>query len=159
MTKKEVSINTKWDEFEIGTCRVFVDVLKLYIPVLFFQDHKPRPTVSNTMMQALNDILDMPLDEFDRLPEILGMEDGTNIKLKEIHIDQDNDVYEGVYSEVIIDTAAKTQVSVIVKDGAFICVNEGAYFDTLEVMEKKSEAVGPSKEEKQKIIDMMMSSE
>ena len=154
MTKKELSINIKWDEFEMGTCRVFVETLNQYIPTLFFQDHKPKPTVSNTMLKSVNDILDMDVNEFDRLREILNVQD---YKIKEIHIDQDNDVYIGVYSEVIVSTGLNLQVSVIVKDGKFVCVNDGTYFDTLVVEKKESEKKGISKEDREKIIAMMNS--
>ncbi len=117
MTKKELSINTKWDEFEMGTCRVFIEVLNKYIPVVFFQDHKPNPTISNKMLQSVNDILDMSIDEFDRLGEVLGKEIYEQSKIKEFHIDQENDNFEGVYSEAIMESASNSQISVIVKDG------------------------------------------
>ncbi len=159
MTKKELSINTKWDEFEMGTCRVFVEVLNQYIPTIFFQDHKPKPTISNKMLQSVNDILDMDENEFARLEDILGVEDYEKSKIKEIHVDQDNDQYEGVYSEVIMTTSSNTQVGVIVKDGAFFCVNDGTYFDTLIVSEKENTSKGISKENREKIIAMMLSSE
>ena len=156
MTKKELSVNIKWDEFEMGTCRLFVATLKQYIPTLFFQDHKPKPTISNTMLKAVNDILDMDSDEFERLKEIVDTQD---CKIKEIHIDQDNDVFGAVYSEVIVDTGSNTQVSVVVKDGKFFCVNDGTYFDTLEVAKKETKAKGISKEEREKLIAMMNMSE
>jgi len=158
MTKKELSINTKWDEFEMGTCRVFIEVLNKYIPVVFFQDHKPKPTISNTMLQSVNDILDMNSDEFNRIEEILGADIYEQSKIKEIHIDQDNDNFDGVYSEVIMNTGSNTQVSIIVKDGTFMCINDGTYFDTLEVSEKETEVSGLSKENREKIIAAMLSS-
>ena len=158
MTKKELSINTKWDEFEMGTCRVFIEVLNKYIPVVFFQDHKPKPTISNTMLQSVNDILDMNSDEFNRIEEILGADIYEQSKIKEIHIDQDNDNFDGVYSEVIMSTSSNTQVSIIVKDGTFMCINDGTYFDTLEVSEKETEVSGLSKENREKIIAAMLSS-
>lgn len=160
MTKKELSINTKWDEFEMGTCRVFIEVLNKYIPVVFFQDHKPKPTISNTMLQSLNDILDMDIDQFARIEEILGEEVYAHSKIKEIHIDQENDNFDGVYSEVIMDTGSNTQVAIIVKDGKFMCVNDGTYFDALVVSEKEqeSEAKKLTKEDKDKILSILLSS-
>ncbi|MDQ7046555.1 MAG: hypothetical protein Q9M39_02675 [Sulfurovum sp.] len=156
MTKKELSINIKWDEFEMGTCRVFVETLNQYIPTLFFQDHKPKPTVSNTMLKAVNDILDMNKDEFDRLKEILNTQE---YKIKEIHIDQDNDVFEGIYSEVMVSTDTSQQVSVIIKDGTFLLINDGTYFDTLVVGPKKEEKVYvPTKEEREKMVAILLSS-
>ena len=158
MTKKELSINIKWDEFEMGTCRVFVETLNLYIPTVFFQDHKPKPTVSNKMLAAVNDILGMDKSEFARIEDILGTEVYAQSKIKEIHIDQENDPYEGVYSEVIVDTGSNTQVSIIVKDGKFMFVNDGTYFDTLDVCEKENEPTAISKENREKIIAMMLDS-
>ena len=84
MTKKELSINTTWDEFEMGTCRIFVPVLDQYIPTVFFQDHKPKPTISNKMLQGVNDILDMDENEFARLEDILGVEAYKQSKFKVI---------------------------------------------------------------------------
>jgi len=115
MTKKELSINITWDEFEMGTCRIFVETLNQYIPTVFFQDHKPKPTVTNKMLAGVNDILDMDINEFDRLGEILGVEVYQKSKIKEIHIDQDNDVFDGVYSEVIMSLGSNKQIGVIVK--------------------------------------------
>ena len=155
MTKKELSINITWDEFEMGTCRIFVETLNQYIPAVFFQDNKPKPTVTDKMLQGVNNILDMNSEEFSRLEEIIGTE---TYKIKELHFDQDNDVYEGVYSEVILNTGTNQQVGIVVKDGKFIGVNDGTYFDTLEVSEKKSEDYQPSDEQRKKLIDMMMSS-
>jgi hypothetical protein len=154
MTKKELSINIKWDEFEMGTCRLFVPVLNQYIPMVFFQDHKPKPTVSNKMLAGVNDILSMEEDEFARLEDILDVE---TYKIKEIHIDQDNDVYEGVHSEVIVSTGSNVQVSIIVKDGKFMFMNDGTYFDTLEVVQKESNDKSISKEDREKIIALMLS--
>jgi len=156
MTKKELSINIKWDEFEMGTCRLFVETLDKYIPAVFFQDHKPKPTVTDKMMKAVNDILDMNSSEFDRLNEILGEK---NCKIKEIHIDQDNDVYEGVYSEVIVSTDSNAQSSIIVKDGRFILVNEGTYFDNLVAFEKEKKKYIPTEEEREHLIAKLLSSE
>jgi hypothetical protein len=156
MTKKELSINIKWDEFEMGTCRVFVPVLNQYIPLVFFQDHKPKPTVSNKMLASVNDILGMEEDEFSRLEDILAIE---TYKIKEIHIDQDNDVYEGVHSEVIVSTGTHERVSVVVKDARFMFVHDGTYFDTLAVSEKEPETKGMSKEHREQIVAKMMESE
>ena len=161
MTKKELSINITWDEFEMGTCRIFVETLNQYIPTVFFQDHKPKPTVTNKMLAGVNDILDMDINEFDRLGEILGVEVYQKSKIKEIHIDQDNDVFDGIYSEVIISLESNKQIGVIVKDGAFFCLNNGRYFDTLAVSEEENDADTSkkiSKENREKILAMMLSS-
>jgi len=156
MTKKELSINIKWDEFEMGTCRIFVETLNQYIPSVFFQDHKPKPTVTDKMMKAVNDILDMDRNEFDRLKVILSVDD---YKIKEIHLDQDNDVYEGIYSEIIVSTGSNIQVSIIVKDGRFLCVNDGTYFDKLVEREEEKKKYVPTKEEREHLISKLLSSE
>ncbi|MEA2048637.1 MAG: hypothetical protein U9O64_09360 [Campylobacterota bacterium] len=131
MTKKEVSLNTTWDEFEMGTCRLFIAALNQYIPTIFFQDHKPQPAVSDKMLQSINDILEMNKDAFEQLNEILGTTTYQECKIKEIHIDQDHDTLEGVYSEVILSTNNNRYMNVIIKDGQFICINDGTYFETL----------------------------
>ena len=156
MTKKELSINIKWDEFEMGTCRLFVETLDKYIPSVFFQDHKPKPTVTDKMMKAVNDILDMDMSEFDRLGELV---DTKSYKIKEIHIDQDNDVYEGVYSEVIVSMGSDAQSSIIVKDGKFMLVNDGTYFDNLVEFEKEKKKYIPTEEEREHLISKLLSSE
>jgi len=63
-----------------------------------------------------------------------------------------------VYSEVILSTEAKKQVSIVVKDGKFLCVNDGTYFDTLEVCNKENELKSISNESREKIVAMMLSS-
>lgn len=156
MTKKELSINIKWDEFEMGTCRLFVETLTQYIPTLFFQDHKPKPTVSNKMLQGVNDILDMDKTEFDRLLDLLDIE---SYSIKEIHIDQDNDVYEGVYSEVIVGIGSNKQVSVVVKNGVFLCINEGTYFESLTEHEEEKKKYIPTQEEREHLISKLLSGE
>lgn len=158
MTKKEVSINTTWDEFEMGTCRVFVEELNQYIPILFFQDHKPKPSISVKMLQSINDILSMNKNEFDRLKEILGVEIYQKSKIQEIHIDQENDKFEGVYSEVIINSGSNSLISIIVKDSKFTCINDGTYFNTLAINKQKNEVCHPTKEEREKIIATLLSS-
>ncbi|SFV70940.1 hypothetical protein MNB_SV-13-206 [hydrothermal vent metagenome] len=159
MTKKEVSINTTWDEFEMGTCRVFLEVLQKYIPIIFFQEHRPKPSISSKMLQALNDILDIEKEEFDRLESILGTEVYAQSKIKEIHIDQDNDKYHAVYAELILNVSSKSLITVIIEDKKFICLNDGTYFDALEVSEEeKEEAPKMSKENREKLVAMMLSS-
>ena len=155
MTKKELSINVKWDEFEMGTCRLFVETLNLYIPVVFFQDHKPKPTISNKMLQSVNNLLDMDKNEFDRIGEILDVE---TYKIKEIHIDQENDIYVGVYAEVIISTGVNEQISIVVKDGKFMFVNDGTYFDSLIDLEEEKKKYVPTKEEREKLVAKLLSS-
>lgn len=159
MTKKEVSINTTWDEFEMGTCRIYIDALQKYIPVIFFQEHRPKPSVSAKMLQAINDILAMDKEEFDRLEIFLGKEVYAKSKIKEIHIDQDNDKYDSVYSELILSVSSESQSTVIVQDKKFICLNDGTYFDSLVVTESvKEEAPKMSKENREKLVAMMLSS-
>lgn len=158
MTKKELSINVKWDEFEMGTCRLFVETLNLYIPAVFFQDNKPKPTISNKMLQGVNNILDMDEKEFDRLGEIIGVEAYQQSKIKEIHFDQDNDIYVGVYSEVILGIETKEQVNIVVKDGKFLCLNDGTYFDKLVELEEEKEKYVPTEEEREHLVAKLLSS-
>lgn len=160
MTKKELSINTTWDEFEMGTCGLFVPLLNRYITVVFFQDHKPKPTISNKMLQSVNDILDMDQNEFDRLEALIGGKIYEQSKIKEIHIEQENDKFDGVYSEVIMDSTSNNLISVIVKDGKFIGINDGTYFDTLVVSKKDNDndVAALTKENREKIVAALLSS-
>ena len=149
MTKKEIILNTTWDEFEMGTCRLFVDVLNQYIPVVFFQDHKPTPNISNKMVQSINDILALDENELETIKGMLheayllasstiGESNASkeevykNSKVKEIHIDQDNDKFSGVYSEIIMSSISNNLINIIVKDAKIICLNDGTYFDSIE---------------------------
>ncbi|CAA6822715.1 MAG: Unknown protein [uncultured Sulfurovum sp.] len=127
MGRKEILMNTKWDEFEMGTCRLFVNLFNQYIPFIFFQEHKPLPGISDRMIIALNHVMALNKDEQDiDLDEI-----GTN-KVKEIHLDQENDRFSGIYSEIIMDTTSGAYVSLIVKDGKIITIDrDGSYFDSL----------------------------
>lgn len=131
MTKKELSLNTKWDEFEMGICLVFFEVLNQYIPIVFFQEHKPTPAISDKMLRSLNTLLDMPLEIFKNLKQIVGTTFYEQSKIKEIHIDQDNDTFKSLYAEVIMEAKDKSLISIIVKDGQFLCINDGSYFETL----------------------------
>ena len=127
MGRKEILMNTKWDEFEMGTCRLFVNLFNQYIPFIFFQEHKPLPGISDRMIIALNHVMALNKDEQDiDLDEI-----GSN-KVKEIHLDQENDRFSGIYSEIIMDTTSGAYVSLIVKDGKIITIDrDGSYFDSL----------------------------
>ncbi|CAA6809953.1 MAG: Unknown protein [uncultured Sulfurovum sp.] len=127
MGRKEILMNTKWDEFEMGTCRLFVNLFNQYIPFIFFQEHKPLPGISDRMIIALNQVMALDKDEQDF--DFDGL--GTN-KVKEIHLDQDNDNLSGIYAEIIMDTASGHYLSLIVKDAKVVAIDkEGSYFDRL----------------------------
>jgi len=82
MTRKEIILNTKRDEFERGTCRIFVNFFDQYIPCILFQDH---------------------------------------------------DKFNAVYSEIIMNTSSNDLISLIIKDGKIVSLNnDGAYFDMIE---------------------------
>lgn len=151
MTRKEIMLNTTWDEFEMGTCRLFVNFFDQYIPFIFFQEHKPTPDISAKMIRSINEVLALEEDQLDTLKDRLHeaylstyvIEDnaiaGLNkeevylkSKVKEIHIDQENDKLNGVYSEIIMHTASVTLMSIVVKDGKIMYHNDDAYLDALE---------------------------
>lgn len=136
MTRKEVMLNTVWDEFGMGTCRLFVDFFNQYIPFILFQDHKPTPNISTPMMQSINAILTLDEGERERLKSILHevylsqavfVQEGAMVwnkeelylqsKVKEIHIDQEHDHCDGTYAEIVIHCAWNALLSVIVKEG------------------------------------------
>ncbi|CAA6816605.1 MAG: Unknown protein [uncultured Sulfurovum sp.] len=128
MGRKEILMNTKWDEFEMGTCRLFVNFFNQYIPFIFFQEHKPIPGISDRMIIALNQV--MALDKVEQ--DFDFSELGTD-KVKEIHLDQENDDLKGIYAEIIMDTTSGDYVSLIVRDGKVISVDkDGTYFEALQ---------------------------
>jgi hypothetical protein len=148
MTRKEIMLNTKWDEFDMGTCRIYVDLFDQYIPFILFQEHRPTPDVSQKMISAINSILGLKIQQEESLKSMLyenylvqekskgnsKLLDREEVylqsKIDEIHIDQENDRLKGIYSEVIVTTMATEPISLIVKDGDFICIDDGTYFDT-----------------------------
>lgn len=101
------------------------------------------------MVQSINDILALDENELEIIKGLLHeaylLTSGTtgesnaskeevykNSKVKEIHIDQDNDRFNGVYSEIIMSSISNNLISIIVKDAKIICLNDGTYFDLLE---------------------------
>ena len=101
------------------------------------------------MVQSINDILALDESELEIIKGMLheaylfasNTTGESNIskeevykksKVKEIHIDQDNDRFDGVYSEVIMNSASNHLINIIVKDGKVICRDDGTYFDSLE---------------------------
>ncbi|HQR73608.1 MAG TPA: hypothetical protein PLH07_06540 [Sulfurovum sp.] len=143
MTRKEVMLNTVWDEFGMGTCRLFVDFFNQYIPFILFQDHKPTPNISSQMMQSINAILELDEGELESFKSLLydaylsqSVITQMNIvpwskadlysasKVKEIYIDQDNDHGKGIYAEIIIECVPQILVCITVKEGKMIGFEE-----------------------------------
>ncbi|WP_291869391.1 hypothetical protein [Maribacter sp.] len=71
MTKKELLNNTNWDEYQMGTCLLFVNVLSKEVPFVFFQKHKPEPSISDKMVESVNDILAINPVEIETIKEVL----------------------------------------------------------------------------------------
>lgn len=128
MGRKEILMNTTWDEFEMGTCRLFVKLFDQYIPFIFFQEHKPMPSISDRMIVALNQVMALEKEKQTLDFNELGIH-----KVKEIHLDQENDNLNGIYAEIIMDTSSGDYLSLIVKDGEVVSVDrDGGYFDALQ---------------------------
>jgi len=131
VSNKELMLITKWDEFEMGICRLEVQFFNQYIPFVLFQEHRPKPNISKGMIKSINDILALHEVEQSFFQQEFSKELG--YKVKEIHIDQDNDAFESVYSEIMMERVTGETVQLIVKDGKIICYNpDGSYFDSIE---------------------------
>jgi len=130
VSNKELMLITKWDEFEMGICRLEVQFFNQYIPFVLFQEHRPKPNISKGMIKSINDIL--ALNEVEQEFFEKEFADEFGYKVKEIHIDQDNDALDGVYSEIIMERVFGDTVQLVVKDGKIICYNpDGSYFDSV----------------------------
>jgi hypothetical protein len=134
MTRKEIMLNTKWDEFEMGTCGIFIPFFDQYIPFIFFQEHTPTPDISTKMIASINMIIGFDTSVRNTYLEAFKDEDGNYLdhKVKEIHIDQDNDRLDGLYAEIIIQLPTSNTVNLIVKDGKIVCIDhDNSYFEKL----------------------------
>ncbi len=131
MTRRDIFFNTSWDEFDMGTCKLFVDFFNQYLPFIIFQNNKPKPKVSDKMLASINQVLE--LDEREQGVFFKEFENKEKLKVKEIHIDEENDRFNAIYTEIIMDTDSSEYLSFILKDGKIIFVDrEGSYMDLLE---------------------------
>lgn len=130
MKRRDILFNTDWDEFDMGICKLFVPFFNQYIPFVFFQNHEPSPKLTDKMILSLNQILDLDEKLQDFYFETFGQENEQ--KVQEVHIDYDNDRFEGIYSEVILHSIEGEYVSLVFKDGKMVYIDrEGSYLDTL----------------------------
>jgi hypothetical protein len=132
MKARHILFNTSWDEFDMGVCKFDVKFFDQFIPFLLFQDHKPKPALTGKMIMAINNIM-----EFDEKEQGLYFQefgDKRETKVSEIHIDQEHDDLDGVYSEIIMDMPSGEYMSMIVKDGKIIHLDrDGTYLESLKV--------------------------
>ena len=137
MKARHILFNTSWDEFDMGICKFDVKFFDQFIPFVLFQDHKPKPALTEKMIVAINNIM-----EFDAKEQGLYFEEfGENLEVKvsEIHIDQEHDGLDGVYSEIIMDMPKGEYLSMIVKDGKIIHLDrDGTYLESLKVEKEKN---------------------
>ena len=130
MKARHILFNTSWDEFDMGTCKFQVDFFNQYIPFLLFQDHKPKPKLTEKMIMAINNIMALNMEKQELYLREFG--DSSEVKVSEIHIDQEYDELDGVYAEIIMDMPNVEYMSLIVKDDKIISIDRtGTYFDTL----------------------------
>lgn len=138
MKRRDILFNTNWDEFDMGTCKLYVDFFEQYITFIFFQNHKPKPQITDKMISALNQILELNQKEQSLSFQKFG--DKEKYKVQEVHIDQENEKFEGVYSEVLLQADSNISTSLIIKDGKIIHLdNNHSYFNTLEVAQNNQE--------------------
>ena len=132
MKARHILFNTSWDEFDMGVCKFHVDFFNQFIPFLLFQDHRPKPALTEKMIVAINNIMKLDAKEQGLYFEEFGEDSDT--KVSEIHIDQEHDDLDGVYSEIIMDMPIGKYMSLIVKDGKIIYLDkEGMYLESLKV--------------------------
>ena len=130
MKARHILFNTSWDEFDMGTCKFLVPFFNQYIPFILFQDHKPKPALTAKMIKAINNIMELDVKEQELYFKEFG--ENSEVKVSEIHIDQEHDELEGVYSEIIMNMPSAEYMSMIVKDGKIIHLDrEGTYLEAL----------------------------
>lgn len=128
MTRRDILFNTEWDEFSMGTCKLFVDFFDQYIPFILFQENDHKPQITDKMIDALNQILSLETKQQPLYFEKFA--DHPYNRVSEIHINQEHDTRDGIYSEIIMQTPSGHYRSLIVKDGKIIaCDTDGSYFD------------------------------
>ena len=74
MTKEEILIKTTWDENEMGNCPLFVNLFDKEIAFIFFQDHQPKPSITDKMIDCVNDVLGLDTSELERIKDFLWEE-------------------------------------------------------------------------------------
>jgi hypothetical protein len=130
MKARHILFNTSWDEFDMGVCKFHVEFFDQFIPFILFQDHKPKPALTEKMIMAINNIMNLDVNEQGLYFEEFG--ENSDVKVSEIHIDQEHDGLDGVYSEIIMDMPEGKYVSMIVKDAKIIHLDrDGTYLETL----------------------------
>ncbi|MDQ7084783.1 MAG: hypothetical protein Q9M36_07545 [Sulfurovum sp.] len=130
MKARDILFNTSWDEFDMGICKLSVPFFNQYIPFILFQNHDRKPKLTPKMIVALNHILELDIDKQTLYFEKYSKKDIP--KVQEIHIDQDNDILDAVYSEVILSMPKGEYMSLVVKDGTIIHLDDkGTYLTSL----------------------------
>jgi hypothetical protein len=74
MTKKEILSKTTWDYYEIGTCPIYLPLFEKEIPIVFFQDHAPEPSITDKMLACVNDLIALERSEIETIKEMLWEE-------------------------------------------------------------------------------------
>ena len=74
MTKEEILEKTTWDEYQMGTCPIYVPLFEKEILFIFFQNHKPEPSITDKMFECLNDVLTLEKSQIETIKEMLWEE-------------------------------------------------------------------------------------
>lgn len=74
MTKEEILSRTTWDYYEMGNCPIYVSLFDKEIPFIFFQEHKPKPSITDKMTECVNDLLLLNKSELGTIKEMLWEE-------------------------------------------------------------------------------------
>ena len=74
MTKEKILENTTWDYYEMGKCPIFVNLFDKEIPFIIFQEHKPKPSITDKMAESINEILSLDKSELGIIKELIWEE-------------------------------------------------------------------------------------
>ncbi|MBS8121510.1 hypothetical protein [Candidatus Vampirococcus lugosii] len=155
MTKEEILNKINWDNYGIGNCKIFINLFDKEIPFIFFKEDDLEISITDKMIESVNNILMLDKSNLDIIKKMLWeecqfsftigdygcelKEGETNLdtnlkhfgvlnkedsylksKIKEIHICEENDILNGCYSEIKIDSISDNLISIIIKNGKII---------------------------------------
>lgn len=74
MNKEEILNKTTWDYYEMGNCPIFVNLFGREISFIFFQDHKLKPSITDKMVEIVNEVLALNKSGLSIIKEMLWEE-------------------------------------------------------------------------------------
>ena len=58
----------------MGSCLIFITLFEKEIPFIFFQDNKPNPSITDKMVESVNEVLALNKSELNTIKEMLWEE-------------------------------------------------------------------------------------